>query len=333
MRYSVFILLFISFFCTNSVLNAQSDSLSTTPINIEVLPENPNPNEPVKITVNSFSTDINSASITWIVNGKISKTGIGEKVFILTVGDTGTNTKLDIVVKTKEGETVNNTLNFSPVAVDLVWQSESFVPPFYKGKAMYSHQNNVTIIAIPHIVSNGKEINPKNLVYSWSKDDRVIESDSGYGKNTFTFEGSLISRPVKVEVRVGSPITGDSGYAHLTMTPTEPTIVFYKKDPLYGIEFQKAIIGDYNIDDINEINVVSIPLFFGVTEVRSTDLFYKWMINGASLNNESGLNSQIFRKKEGVSGKSSISLSIENSNKILQYASENFGLTFNNIKN
>lgn len=182
MRYSVFILLFLSFFYTNSVLNAQSDSLSTTPINIEVLPENPNPNEPVKITVNSFSTDINSASITWIVNGKISKTGIGEKVFILTVGDTGTNTKLDIVVKTKEGETVNNTLNFSPVAVDLVWQSESFVPPFYRGKAMYSHQNNVTMIAIPHIVSGGKEINPKNLVYSWSKDDRVIESDSGYGK-------------------------------------------------------------------------------------------------------------------------------------------------------
>jgi hypothetical protein len=328
MRYSVFILLFISFFCTNSVLNAQSDSLSTTPINIEVLPENPNPNEPVKITVNSFSTDINSASITWIVNGKISKTGIGEKVFILTVGDTGTNTKLDIVVKTKEGETVNNTLNFSPIAVDLVWQSESFVPPFYRGKAMYSHQNSVTVIAMPHIVSGGKEINPKNLVYSWSKDDRVVESDSGYGKNTFTFEGSLISRPVKVEVRVSSPATGDSGYAHLTMNPTDPSLLFYKKDPLYGIEFQKEIAGDYNIDNINEINIVAVPMFFGVKDSKSNDLRYEWKINGAKIENLYSFNYQVFRKKEGVTGKSSISLSVENSNKILQYVSGGFNLTF-----
>lgn len=129
-------------------------------------------------------------------------------------------------------------------------------------------------------------------------------------------------------MRVGSPITGDSGYAHMTMTPTEPTIVFYKKDPLYGIEFQKAIVGDYNIDDINEISVVAIPMFFGVNDPKSNDLRYEWKINGVKIENLYSFNYQVFRKKEGVTGKSSISLSIENSNKILQYVSGGFNLTF-----
>ncbi len=318
-------------FALPSIAGAQIEIPSTTDINVELIPSNPKPNEFVSASITSYSTDINSAKITWSLNGKTQKSGVGEKSLIFNSGDVGTTNILYISVKTKDGEIVEKSITISPVSIDLIWQNESFVPPFYKGKALYSHQNKITFIALPHIFNNGKEESPKNLIYTWKKNGSVVESASGYGKNTYTSEGSVISRALSIEVTVTSPSTNASGYAHTVVTPIEPSIVFYKKDPLYGIEFQKALSGAINIENASEINILAIPFFFGVTDKKSNDLTYIWSINGSEVAN-AGSSNQVFRKKEGTKGNSLISLSIENSNKILQYSSESFNLVFDNNK-
>lgn len=331
MKKCAYILFLILFFTLPSIVSAQIEVPSTTDINVELIPSNPKPNEFVSASITSYSTDLNSAKITWSLNGKTQKSGLGEKSLIFNSGDAGTENILYISVKTKEGEVVEKSIIISPVGIDLVWQNESFVPPFYKGKALYSHQNKITFIAIPHIFNNGKEVSPKNLIYTWKKNGSVIESASGYGKNTYTSEGSVISRPLNIEVNVTSPTTSASGYTHTVVTPIEPSIVFYKKDPLYGIEFQKALSGSISIENSNEINILAIPFFFGVMDKKSTDLTYIWSINGSEISS-AGSSNQVFRRKEGTKGNSLISLSIENSNKILQYASEDFNLVFDNGK-
>lgn len=331
MKNCAYILFLMLIFALPPTVSAQIEVPSTTDINVELIPSNPKPNELISASINSYSTDINSAKITWSLNGKIQKSGVGEKSLIFNSGDVGTTNILYISVKTKEGELVEKSLTISPVSVDLIWQNESFVPPFYKGKALYSHQNKITFIALPHIFNNGKELSPKTLIYTWKKNGSVIDSASGYGKNTYTTDGSVISRALNIEVTVTSPTTSANGYAHTIVTPIEPSIVFYKKDPLYGIEFQKALSGAISIENSNEINILAIPFFFGVTDKRSADLTYSWSINGNGISN-AGSSNQVFRKKEGTKGNSLISLSIENSNKILQYASESFNLVFDNNK-
>lgn len=330
MRYYVFILFFAVILATTQTVVAQINPMSSNELDIQVIPQNPKPNEIVNIILASYATDINAANITWSINGKVQKNGVGLKNFTFTAGDIGSKTNLQIEVQTKEGEVITNTINISPVSVDLMWQSKSYVPPFYKGKAMFSHQNSLTIIAIPHIVSNGQEISAKKLIYIWKKDGSVSEQDSGYGKNTFTFDGSLISRPVMVEVSVSSAQTGDTGYAHTTLTPIEPKLIFYKKDPLYGIEFQKALSGDVGLGTESEINVLGIPMFYGVTNKRNADLTYNWSVNGFPINSELNRSSQVFRRKEGEFGKSNISLDITSESKILQYSSGNFNINFDN---
>ena len=57
----------------------------------------------------------------------------------------------------------------------------------------------------------------------------MIDSASGYAKNAYTLSGSLISRPLEVEVEVSSPNGGTTGYARTTVSPTDPFIVFIKK--------------------------------------------------------------------------------------------------------
>jgi len=315
----------------SSPLLAQvGNDLNKTNIDITIIPENPKPFEKVRVSVVSFSTNVNSANITWTVNGKQQKTGIGEKVFDFSVGDMNTTTTLDIIIQTQEGETINKTLSIKPTSVDLIWQSESFVPPFYKGKALFSHQNKITFIAMPHITgAGGAEIGAKNLVYRWKKNGSVQDSDSGYAKNTYTFIGSLISRPLNIEVDVSTTAGSDSGFANITVAPVEPTIIFYNKSPLYGIEFQKALVGVVGLKDLKELSVIAMPMFFGVQDPTSNSLSYKWAINGAPINN-GNTTEQVFRQKEGTSGTSNISLSIENQSKILQYANTQFNLSFGN---
>ena len=328
MKCSVFILIFISIFGVFSVAHAQLNLMLETEINVTVIPENPGANEKVVASVTSYGTDLNAAKITWGVDGKIIKSGTGVKSFGFTTGSPGTETVLDITIETAEGQNIKRTVSVKPVSVDLLWQSESFIPPFYKGKAMFSHQNKVTFIAVPHIIgSNGTEISSANLIYKWKKNGSVIEDASGFGKNTYSLVGSLISRPMSVSVNVTS-MNGDGvGFASVNLNPSEPQIIFYNKSPIYGIEFQKALGGTVGMGKSRESTIIGQPLFFGVTNSVSRDLTYKWSVNGeptAGYNEDS----QVFRKPDGVGGVSSIELNITNNRKILQYASNSFNLSF-----
>jgi hypothetical protein len=330
MKYSIFSLLFLSILLSMPLLvYGQLDTSFQTEIDVDMVPSNPKPSEIVQVTLNTFATDINSAKITWKIDGKVVKSGIGEKVFTFTTGESGTRTTLGITVETKEGEVINRSITIKPITVDLIWQSYGFVPPFYKGKSLFSHQNELTVIAVPHLPSSsGAEISPSNLLYTWKKDGSVVSSESGYGKNTFSFEGSLISRPVLVEVSVSSLNSSDTGYANTNIDPIEPSVVLYKKDPLYGIEFQKALSGTRIIENTNEISIIGMPFFFGTLVPNPRELIYKWSVNGSPIGNEPDQMIQVFRQKAGTSGSSNISLNIENENKILQSAYKDFDLLF-----
>lgn len=315
-------------FAFSTPVFAQFDVSTQTEVNVELSPENPRPNTEVSVTLTSFITDLDKADIIWRVNGLVKKTGRGEKYFSFMVGNINTTTKLDVTIETTEGDVVQKNIFIKPNSVDLLWQSDGLIPPFYKGKPLFSHQNKITFIAIPHIPStNGSEIGVKSLIYKWKLNGSVIESASGYGKNIYSIIGSLISRPLNVSVEVTSN-QGDVGVANTTVSPVEPSLMFYKQDPLYGIEFQKSLSGNVKLSDSLEITLVAMPFFFGATDFSSPELLYKWAINGRTISDGVNSNVRVFRQNEGTSGSSRISLSLENSEKILQMASTAFNLTF-----
>ncbi|OHA94046.1 MAG: hypothetical protein A3H52_00040 [Candidatus Zambryskibacteria bacterium RIFCSPLOWO2_02_FULL_39_26] len=326
--YMPFLLVLFAVFFTFDArgANAQIGDFGQSEINVEITPETPGPNEVVYVTLTSYLTNINAATITWMVNGKTINKGVGEKTFQFTVGDMNTTTTLDVVINTAEGQAIEKTVQIKPTSVDLIWQSGGYTPPFYKGKSLFAHQNSITFIAIPHIIgSNGGEISPKNLIYKWKLNGSVKDSSSGYGKNSYTMTGSLISRPLNVEVEVTSPADASLGYARTVVAPITPTIVFYKKDPLYGIGFQDALFGT-EILQSKEMAIVGVPFFFSAG--NQYELQYKWSINGVAIDNDTTQTTRVFRQNKGVSGTSNIGLSVEHLNKILQFSSVSFDLMF-----
>jgi hypothetical protein len=333
----LFTLIITCIFGFSSSLHAQSYSdtslvnslVPQSSISVNIIPKNPGPNETVNVSIDSYATDLNSATVTWRVNGEKKQSGVGLKKFSFTTGNINVTTNLTIIIQTREGETIEKVYRIKPTSVDLIWQSESIVPPFYKGKALFSYQNKIKFIALPHITgSNGQEISAKKLIYKWKKNGTVLGDYSGYGMNTYTMIDSVISRPINIEVEVTSPDDNGVGYANTTVTPVKPTIVMYEKNPLYGIQFQKALVGTQELSDSKEINVIGAPFFFGTTNSNDTNLVYKWAINGKQISNNEDRTTQVFRQKEGTVGISKISLSIENELKILQSASNSFNLSF-----
>lgn len=333
MKYLAYTLMFAGFLGIFGVANAQlqnpTGGATGVDVGINMAPETPKPNGAVYISLTSYATDLNSASITWKLNDKIQKSGVGEKSFSFVAPNLNVSATLEIIIETTGGETVDKTIQIKPTSVDLIWESDGFVPPFYKGKSLFSHQNKVTVTAMPHIASaDGTEILARNLVYTWKKDGSVVSAVSGFGKNSYSFVSSIISRPVDIEVDVTTTDTSGNGYASISLTPNDPSVIFYRKDPVNGIEFQKALQNTVDLNGLKELTVVGMPLFFGTTNINGQELIYKWLVNGLPADNGSGQSTQVFRPQEGVSGTSNISLSIENQNKILQYASKSFNLTF-----
>lgn len=321
----------LCFFGVVQKTNAQFTVPLQTDISTEIKPENPKPNQLVTISVISYGTDLNSANIVWKLNGKVSKSGKGLKTFSFTSGSVGVETSIEVTIETKEGEIITNTYKIKPGIIDLIWQAEGFVSPFYKGKTLFSYQDKIKFIAIPHVSgADGKEISPKNLIYKWTKNDTVMGDFSGYGYDTYTLISSIIARPVTMRVDVSSSDGVALGYSTVTVVPSDPKIVFYKKDPMYGILFQKAISGSEELGSSKEISVLAQPFFFGTTDKNSSDLSYKWQLNGNTIEEGDDSTIKTFRLTDNSSGNATISLSIENSNKILQYASNQFQLMFNN---
>lgn len=308
---------------------AQFTTGSQVEVNVDMIPSIPGANQKVRVDLTSYSTEINAAKITWSVNGKIVDTGIGKKTFYFTTGDLNTETTLDVDVLTIEGSNIHNTYKIHPAEVDLLWQSESLTPPFYKGKSMFSHQNKITFVVFPHITDSEKqEIPAKNLIYKWKLNGSAVQESSGYGKNTFTMTGALISRPIEITVEVTSRDSSARAVSNITVFPIEPEMILYEKNPLYGIQFQKALTGTIEMKDSKEITVLGIPMFSGGLDPLNRDIKYTWSVNGSIINNNSNQNIQVFRKKDGAVGTARISLSTENISKILQSASGSFDLKF-----
>jgi hypothetical protein len=204
MKYRLLLLisLFISvgFIATFSLAQAQSPD-GLTDLIITPSSENPSPGQQITISVKSYSIDINSAKITWIVDGVSKSTGTGLKTFTMTAPQGGKKSTVQVRATTPEGKTVSSSISVGSGSIDLIIETDGYVPPSYRGRLYPVFQNAVDIIAIPHLSnSSGTEYDPKTLVYTWKQNEKVLDSDSGYGKQKISISGTVIPRPYNIRV-------------------------------------------------------------------------------------------------------------------------------------
>ena len=109
-------------------------------LGVEIIPNYPEPNTVVFINLTLYTDDLNSADINWYKDGKSVLSGKGETKYSFRMGGVGEETTIEIKIKLLSGASFSKSFTLNPASVNLVWEANSFVPPFYKGKALHPRQ-------------------------------------------------------------------------------------------------------------------------------------------------------------------------------------------------
>ncbi len=295
-------------------------------LSLDITPTNPRPFGDVTLRITSNATDLNKANITWRVNSAVSLKQIGATTFTFTMGRLGESKAVNVSIEKYGGGVLEKTYFFIPTEVDLIYSADTYTPPFYKGKSWPTHQSTIRVLALPRILDDyDRLISPDSYVYTWRRDGRVVQDQSGYGKNVFTYTNGLLDADVKISVEASPREYNTVASASVIIDPVEPEIVVYEKNPIYGTIFEQAVTGTYYLTR-NEITFEAIPYFF-----NKNTLDLSWVMNGQQITNLSNPREVTFRIEEDEAGRSDIGIQVTNSDKILQSASNGFTLLFEKI--
>ena len=323
-KYIVYTFVVFTFIISFGV-NTHAQSVSE--ISINVIPENPAPGESVTINLNSYTMDLNSLKITWLISGKNVLSGIGNKSYTVTAPTAGSETTVTIQVAS--GETgLETKVVIRPSVMVVLWQADdSYVPPFYKGKALPTPDSTIKIVAMPEVKVGSTYLDPKNMTYSWRKDFTNDPDASGYGKNYFSYVSDYLDASNFIEVNATTVDQKYSSTASTTVGTFQPELVFYRNNENTGTEFEHTITDGHKI--INKEILFAAPYFISPKDIRNPRLVWTWSINGTRVFTE-GFQKNLLplQVESGVSGSSKLKLEIENMDKVFQTATKELNLTF-----
>jgi hypothetical protein len=314
-----FLFALIALLLPGSFAVAQSIPGIQDPIVVRVIPTNPRANEPVFIDIQSYSTDLDTALITWSVDGKQQASKVGLKEFSLMAGPLGSTKTVDVSIGTLGSGVLSTTVIIRPADVGLLWEADTYTPPFYQGKALHSYNGSFKVIALPELyASNGTKIDPKELIYTWKKNNEVQGSASGYGRNTFIgSQTSYLREGEDISVEVSAPRENVVASNSILVVPTIPEILFYENSPLYGIMYEKTLRNNFKLTN-EELSIVAEPMSFSVSTRNSPSLTYDWTINRSALSTFKNKSEITLRRTNDQAGRANIEVVSQHQTRLLQ---------------
>lgn len=323
-KYLILILILSATFF-GSLVSAQ---VRSTDIVLTLSPEFPAPNQNVTATLASFSTNLDKAYISWRVDSEEASGGIGKKTFYFTTTESNSSLSLIATINTIDGQSIQKTITITPTNVDMLWEaSDSYVPPFYKGKALVGSQGIFKIVAMPNLTNQGAQVNMNNLSYVWSKDGDIQPSSSGWSKSSFTLQNSYLDKQNTVGVKISDISGGATASGNLTLFTSNPKIVFYENDFLLGTKWEKALTNNFQINP-NGSTLVVEPYFFSPQNINSSNLTFDWSLNRERIKTPNPKNSLSVKPDAGQKGNALIKVVVNNIRTLFQTAEKEISVQF-----
>lgn len=321
----LFTIIFLCTFFSIQKINAQAPATDPVDqiISVEVIPETPRQYQDVSIDITSYSYDLSRAKISWYINNALRDSGVGKRSFSFTTGGVGSVSKIRYQITTSEGVAFEKTITITPGDVTLIWESAGYIPPFFKGKSLFSFEGRIRLIAVPNLLNaNGVKYKPEELIYTWKRGMGTDTDASGYGKNVFYWNGNIISTAEEIEVEVSDIQRTTRAVASITIEPQPTEILAYENNPSLGIMFNRAINNSFDLKG-TEGSFTAIPYYFNNPDSEGE---YSWYVNGQKSPETS--RNITFRNTEGLEGYSKIDFDLSSQKRIMQSASSKFDIYF-----
>lgn len=279
-EYSFLMFCFVFLMCVSFISSVSAQALPA-PVSLVASPSVPSPGEKVTVTAVTPSFDRHTARFDWVVDGRARPdlSGSGKNTLELTAGNVGSSQRIAVSVSRKSaaaglggGEAA---LTIRVADLTLTYIAETFVPKWYRGKALPVSDSVVGVVAIPEFVVDGKRIPAERLIYRWGLDDEH-HALSGIGEQVFRIRTSdLPGTSHEVKVRVEDEAGKIKKEGTFYVVPHKPRLAIYNSTPLGGVEFRTSQIftsGRGLFDFIAE------PFFFPVASRK--ELQWQWDVGG-----------------------------------------------------
>jgi len=334
MRKKSFLSIFIFFICLfiGSSILIKKDVLAQLPSNVgdklimEVIPPSPSPGDEVRVEVESYTTDLRQASISWIVNGETKQQEIGNQLYTFVAPEAGKRVQVEVVVTQQNGVTYSDTVFVEPNNIDVIIEGITYTPPMYQGRPMFTHQSRVNIGVIPTLIENGKQLKPNEIFFGWEVNGTYYRDLSGVGRDNIIYTGALVSRPITIDVTVQNLNGTLKARKIIVLEPEDPRLLLYENNPLQGVLFEKSLLGEFKLER-EDITLSAIPFFFDAEKKDDINLNYVWGENGKRVSGNLASNELSFRNESlKQSGVSKITVQTDHLDKLFQDASTGFTL-------
>lgn len=296
-------------------------------LSMTLSPAYPSPGETVTLTLSSPVYDLSRASVTWNSGGKVLESGAGVTSATVVAGKLGEKTLVTADVSV-EGTEDSAQILIMPTAVDLLWEADTYTPPFYGGRALPSAGSRVRLQAIPYLPKPGGGFYGANeLSYIWKQNGSTLSSISSKGKSSAVIAAPDLFGNYTISVEALSPDGTTSGAARARIVSVEPDIRLYRDHPLFGVEYFDALGPNVFLDD-SEMTFAAIPYFSAARNPRENRLVYAWRINGKSITADGKQPNEITISAGGEGGLARIELSFTDAKNFLTEANGAWAVTF-----
>src|SRR6185503_4836997 len=246
---------------------ALAQTLGASPVQYTVSPQDPKPGDKVLIEIAGVGTFLGDATIIWQQDGKTVQSGAGERTYSFSAGPLGSKTTVKVTINSSTEGIITKTFTISPSNVEMLWEADTSIPPWFKGKALYTAGSALTVTAIPQVVSGGKALSTGELSFQWTINGTPVPQSSGLGRNSIAVKGDQLASSETADVDV---LYGGASVAHgsITIPASKPQALLYVHDPLRGTLFDAALQNSTSLAS-SEFTIEAVPFFFDNTSVKN----------------------------------------------------------------
>lgn len=317
-----FYILFVTFFvCLGGVSIASAQSIPTgTSASLITTPPYPEPHSVVKVSLDAYMIDTTGARITWYVDGKVQSDAQNERSLEVLTGALGTSQVVRAEIVSIGGFPLNVSHTISPTRIDLITEASTYVPPFYKGKALPVENLPVRVIALPH---SGSDALPTTFTYQWTLDDTVLFGGPIKGK--YAIDITVPQYPNHELLVVVSDSKGRLvGESRTTLSGVAPELYFYEYSALKGLN-SRALMNETTIIG-DEMTVYGEP-YYTASDISPQSVEFTWRINGERVDGGEDPHTLTLRKTGG-GGNARIELEALTKSQVPKYLQKEFTLMF-----
>jgi hypothetical protein len=258
---------------------------------ISATPATPKAGDSVHFTVEGSVYDFPKDTITWTINGKTVASGVGQSSIDATIDQRGD--PIDVVVSVTDATwgSAGSEVNIAPLQVDILYDAPTYVPPFYRGRAMPSAGGSMRVQAIAHLTRAGSVIPDSSITYTWSRNGTVLGSISGLGKSKIVIDSPNLYSSDTISVHAGASGDTISADASVVVPASSVTVQLYEDHPLYGITYFNALQSEVRPSE--EITVSAVPYFATVSSLSDPTLQFSWLLNDQTFSASSTKRSEV----------------------------------------